>query len=208
MMRSLLTVACFSALVLSAAPQWADKNFPNRVEVNVNAGMTPGKAPVASVKIPAAAPGSIMMTDAKGKVIPCVLKQDKAGDWFAGWKPQGMKMLEKHTFYLYFGGKAAMKQAEGFPENLPGMNLIPNAKLTKLNKYGLPEGWFLSSKGYGLLDKWNDQNSKQMKIVDMEGTKAVQFSGIAVVHLKVSAGRQYELSYKGWYDKGYLSTTV
>ena len=197
----LLILALLSSVLLRAAPPWADTAFPTRCEVTVSAGMTPGEATIASVKIPHAAPGGVMLTDNQGKFLPCTVKQDNAGDWYVGWKPEKLKMLEKRRFQLYFGSKTPSKPAEGFPELLPGMNVVPNGNLKKISD-GIPEGWFMSSRGSGLQDKWNDTTKKQIGITKMNGANALEFKETMVIHVKLTPGRQYELSYDGWFDKG------
>ena len=203
----LLTLALCSAAFLSAAPQWADKAYPQRMEISLNAGMTPGKTPIAAVKLPHAAPGGVKLVDSKGKVIDVAVKQDQAGDWFAAWKPAGLKMLEKRSYQLYFGGKTPNKALAGFPENFPGMNIVPNGNLAKI-KEGVPEGWFMSSKGYGLQDKWNENNKKLVKLVKMKGANALEIRGVMAIHVKLTPGRQYELSYDGWFEKGRFGVTL
>ena len=209
MMKSiLLSSALLSTVLLGAAPKWADGSYPNRFEVTVNAGMTAGKEFIAAVKIPHAAPGGVMVTDSTGKKLECAVKQDQAGDWFAAWKPGALKILEKRTYQLYFGSKTPNKAVAGFPENLPGMNIVPNGNLTSFTKEGAPAGWFMSSKGYGLQDKWNAGNLKQIKKIKMQGVNALEISAVMAIHVKLQPGRQYELSYDGWYPKGYMGVTL
>lgn len=207
-----LLVSVF-AMTLAAQETWWNKEWKKRVRITVSAGMTPGENPVASVKIASAGepfdPSSLRLIGADGKEIPCVVKKDASGDIFLGWRPGILKMLEKKEYYAYFDGpgKTPPKEPENLPENLPGMNLIPNADFQKLDAAGHPEDWAMSSKGYGLKDKWTDANKNQMKVVTADGKKALELGGCATVILKVSPDRQYELSYDAKYEaKNFLVT--
>jgi hypothetical protein len=202
------------AWTLMAQQSWWNKDWKQRVKITLNAGMSPGEDPIASAKIASTSQkidlSSARLIDSDGKEVPCILKKDMSGDYFIGWRPKGLKMLEKRTYYAYFGEKPTKtaETPENMPESLPGMNLIPNANFAKLDVDGHPDGWNMSSKGYGIKDKWTDANKNLMKVVVIDGKKALELGGCATVYVKVKADRQYRLSYDAKYDAEYFAVTV
>ena len=213
-MSMCICAVLFAATGLSAQDQWWNKEWESRVPLTLNAGMNPAKGMMASAKI--AGPSakidlnSARLIRADGKEIPCQLKKDTAGNYIVGWKPEDLKMMEKRTYCLYFSdtAKPAGPAAVDFPEYFPGMNLIPGAGFTSLDNAGHPEGWAMSSKGYGIKDKWSDQNKDQMKVVTVDNKKALELTANAVVHVKVKPDHQYKLSFEGKYDADRVHVTV
>ena len=210
----LCIAAAFAVEETSAQENWWNRDWDKRVKITLNAGMTPGKEPLASARVAGKTEKinleSARLIDGNGKEVPCLMKQDSCGDYFVAWKPEHLTLLVKRDYCLYFSDTAKNPGTppEGFPDSFPGMNLIPNADFSLLDADGHPQEWAMSKRGYGLKDKWTEENKGGMKVVTVDGRRALELAADAVVYVNVRAGRQYELSVERKYEAGSLGTTV
>lgn len=199
---------------VAAGERWWNREWQSRVKLTLNTGMSPAEGMLASARI--AGPGekvnlsSARLVSEDGKEIPCLLKKDACGNYAVGWKPEKLKMLEKRNYWLYFSdtAKAAGEEAAGLPKHFPGMNLIPGAGFTQLDSAGHPNGWAMSSQGYGIRDKWTAANRDKMKVVTVDGRRALELSDGAVVWVRVQPDHQYRLSLEAKYEADRFNVTV
>lgn len=212
-------LACLCVLlagsgVAQSGQPWWNTGWKQRIPITLKAGMSPGDDPVAAVKVADSsgeyALSSFRLIDNQGQEVPCVVRRDLQGDYFLGWRPGRLQILEKRQYHAYFSGeeKAAGPVPDAMPDELPGMNLIPNADFSRRDGNGDLLDWAFSSKGYGIKDPWTPENRNGLKPVLEDGRKALQFEGCLVVHVKVRSGRQYELCYEGKYAGEGLGITV
>lgn len=212
MKKVIASVLSFATLALAADAPWWNAQWSMRMPVTVSTGMNPGKNALVSLKI--GDPGqrsSIRVVDAENKEIPCAVRVDGSGAVFVAWRIAEPEMLEEMKYYVYWDKKAkpAVAEPEGFPKNLPGMNLIPNPEWQKKTPEGDIADWFCSSTGYGRMDKWNDSNRAKVSVEKKDGRLALKTSEKVVAFVKeIEEGHTYRMSFEGFNGEPQLTSVT
>lgn len=208
-----LFLSIFAVFAVFAAAPWWNDQWSMRLPVTVTTGMAPAENALVSVKIEAkCALSSIRVTDSENKVLPCAVRKDTGGNLFVAWRIAKPEMLEELVYYIYFDQNEKEKAAEaaGFPKNLPGMNLLPNPQWLIKDANGNIDQWYCSSRGYGMMDKWNEENSSKVSVVQKDGRRALKIDGITLIAFvtDLEEGHTYRMNFEGFNEAAQLTTVT
>lgn len=207
---SLVAVAMGSALW--AASPWWNAEWSGRVPVTVSTGMSPTPNAIVSVKMDGieADATSFRVVDAENKPVPCAVRKDGSGKFFVAWRIAEPQMLDELIYTIYFdkNAKPAEAEAAGFPQKLPGMNLLSNGDLVKKTGAGAVAGWAVTTNGRGTPDKWTPETIAKVQIVEKDGRRALAIDGVSIVApvMGLQEGHTYRLSYEGLNTEPQLTT--
>ena len=213
MKKIYLLIAVFAAFAAFAATPWWNNQWSMRIPVTVTTGMTPAENALVSVKIEVkCALSSIRVTDSENNLVPCAVRKDTGGNLFVAWRIAKPEMLEELSYFIYCdkSAKPEVTEPAGFPKNLPGMNLLPNPQWLVKDADGNIDQWYYSSKGYGMIDKWNDETRSKVSVVQKDGRHALKIDGITVIAFvtNLEEGHTYRMNFEGFNETAQLTTVT